>query len=120
MVGSKKYFEYTADTGSKYAIQLDESNTEALNGSDGDYSDSGTSPTISVPRNIRPRYAEYVSADGNTTRRCYALSLAALNAAPPTIVDAVSGLTLSLRRKRGERVRVPYGSDTGQQDGDAT
>lgn len=117
MVGSKRYFEYTSDSGSKYAVQLDESNTRAVGGGANLYSDSGTSSAIGLPKNIVARYVEYVSADTFTTRRCYCMTLAQYNAAPPTIEDAVSGLTLTLRRKRGEKIRVPYGVDTGQTDG---
>ena len=122
MAGSIKWFVYTCDDGSDFALKADESNVEAVNGSTQDF--PGTPPTkYALPRNVKPRRAYYTSADGTVTRGIVCLTTSIYNgvdAAQPTITDAVSGLTLSLKRKKGEEISLPFGADTGLQDGDAT
>jgi len=122
MAGSLKWFPYTDDFGTSYAINLDESNTEAVNGAI-DY--TGTPPLIdAVPRNVRPRSLYYGTTDGLRTIRVTALTPAIYAAAPvnsPTIDDPITaGITLVLQRLVPERRRLPIPNDTGLQDGDIT
>ena len=123
MAGSLKYFVYTYDSGDDYAIKRDESNLEAVNGAIQDFP-TGAAPTrLELPRNITPRYATYVSPDGNVRRNIVCLTQSIYNGletGAPTIVDDTSGLTLELKTKIGERIRLPFGADTGLIDGDNT
>lgn len=123
MTGSRKWFIYTTDAQNDFGIELDESNTEAVNGATQDFPNTGSPATVALPRNIKPRYAIYQSADNTITRKCVALTptiFAGLVANVATIADPVSGTTLILRRVVGEKSRLLFGQDTGQTDGDAT
>jgi hypothetical protein len=124
MAGSKKYFVYTTDAGEDFALLSDESNTEAVNAGTQDYAD-GVVITYEIPKNLRPRFAEYVNAAGTRRIRCYALTQAVYNGIPigaNTIPDPIAGVgTLALRRLEPERLkRLPIALDTGLNDGDAT
>lgn len=122
MAGSIKYFVYTSDSADDWALKRDESNVEAVNGAVQDF--PAVPPTqFELPRNITPRYATYVSQDGTVRRNVVCLTPAIYNGietGAPTIVDQTSGLTLSLKGKVGERIRLPFGVDTGLTDGDNT
>lgn len=122
MAGSIKWFIYTADAGGDFAIKLDESNTETVNGAVQDF--PAVPPTTNaVPRNIRPRKLTYRSLDGLVTRTVVALTpaiFAGAAAGVPSFVDPVSGSTVVLYRLDGESRTLPFGADTGQTDGDAT
>lgn len=119
MAGSLKFFRYLADDGTAFAVQRDESNVEALN--------TGVGVAITpaekykLPSNVKPRSAVYVSLDGLVRRDIIILSPDIYNAltATTTIVDQVSGETLTLKLKKGERLTLPSLSDTALLDGDA-
>lgn len=124
MAGSKKFFIYTTDGGDDFALLADESNTEAVNSSTGDY---GASSTVkyTLPGNIRPRAAIYSNSDKTRNIRCYALTQTIYNGIPSTtasITDPVAGSgTLTLTRLEPERIKLlPVAVDTGLNDGDAT
>lgn len=124
MAGSKKYFVYTTDSGTDFALLADESNTEAVNGSTQDFVAS-LAIQFQLPRNITPRAAIYQNAAGTRTIRCYCLTQAIYNgltAAVPTITDPISGSgTLNLVRLEPERITLlPVAADTGLIDGDDT
>ena len=124
MAGSKKYFVYTTDDGEDFALLADESNTEAVSGGTQDYAD-GVVIKYELPRNVRPRYAEYQNAAGTRKIKCYALTQTIYNGVvigAPTITDPIAATgTLSLRRLVPERLRrLPIALDTGLTDGDAT
>lgn len=122
MVGSRKYFVYTDDRGEDFAVNLDESNVEAVNGAIQDFPD--TPPTVyELPRNIKPRTLVYKSVDGTITKRVVALTEAIYNGAPTNLASVAFpdlGASLRLKEVVPERIRAPFGYDTGQQDGDAT
>lgn len=122
MAGSLKWFPYTDDFGSIYALLADESNVEAINGAL-DY--TGTPVLVdAVPRNVNVRNAIYGTTDGLRSIKIPVLTpalYAGLNTATPTIPDPLgSGLTLVLQRIRPEVRRLPIPNDTGLQDGDLT
>jgi hypothetical protein len=122
MAGSIKWFVYTTDAGEDFALKLDESNTEIVNGGVQDFPD--VPPTQNaLPRNIKPRQLIYRSADGTVTRRVVALTQAIFANAEtgrPSFTEPVNNAVVSLRRKEGEIVSLPFGVDTGLIDGDAT
>lgn len=122
MAGSIKWFPYTDDFGSVYALLADESNVEACNGAL-DY--TGTPVLVdAVPRNVNVRAAYYGTTDGLRTIKVPILTpalYAGLNTATPTIQDPITpALTLVLQRIRPETRRLPIPNDTGLQDGDLT
>lgn len=120
MAGSRKWFVYTDDIGTEYAINLDESNTEAVNGTALDFV-SGT--TNALPRNVKPREIFYSNAARTRTIRCVALTqtiyAGAIAGGVATITDPIAGTgTLGISRANGERRRLPVPLDTGLTDGD--
>lgn len=122
MAGSIKWFLYTDDNGDEFAVKLDESNTEAVNGEAGDYTPSSTT-TAGVPRNIKLREVFYSDPQRLRTIRCVPLTLAnyqgVLNGNIPTITDPITpGFTLALVRANGERRTIPFAQDTGIIDDD--
>jgi hypothetical protein len=127
MAGSIKWFEYTTDNSTVFAIQLDESNVEALVAAAGeaageaDYTSSST-VIFGLPRNVKPRTVSFANSANTVRREIVAPTLAIYNgvAGGATITDAVSGLTLTFVSKKGERISVPRADDTGLNDTDAT
>jgi hypothetical protein len=124
MAGSRKWFVYTTDAGDDYAIQLDESNTEAVNGAAQDFVD-GLGSLAAVPRNIKPREIFYSNQSGTRVIRCVALTntiyTGAIGGGVTTITDPIAGTgNLTLIRANGEKFRIPYAIDTGLDDGDAS
>lgn len=119
MTGSRKWFIYTTDFGDDFAIQLDESNTEFLNGGGQDFG-VGSAIAYSIPRNLTPRVCVFSSADNTIRRNTIALTPTIFNGILPgsTFLDPVSAQTLYLTLKKAERVRVPKPQDTGITDGD--
>lgn len=122
MAGSLKYFKYTTSGGTEYAIKMDESNGEAVGNTDVVAADL---PLVELPRNIKPRYCLYRSADGLTTRKIPVtannVDLAALPAsflvASPIV--AAAGITVIRQSLIGEIQRSISNLDSGQLDGDA-
>lgn len=123
MTGSMKWFVYTSDEGTDFAAFLDESNTESVNGGTQDYPTGAATPVFAIPRNVKPRYAVYQSNDGAITRKVVCLTptiFGSVGSTVATITDsAYPTVTLTLRRTVGEKLRRPYGVDTGINDGDA-
>ena len=122
MAGSRKWFLYTDDAGTDYAINLDESNTEAVNGTALGYPTTG-GPVASLPRNIKPREIFYSNAARTRTIRVVALTAAIysteISSGSAIITDPIAGTgNLALSRANGERRRIPTPLDTGLDDGD--
>lgn len=121
MAGSIKYFVYTTDDGADFSIKLDESNTEFINAGVQDFPNGGIL-IFGLPRNIKPRYLRFRSPDGRTTRKCVALTptiFAGVTAAT-TLPNPNGGADLVLTAKVGEALTIPFGPDTGLNDGDDT
>lgn len=128
MAGSRKWFRYQTDAGATYAINLDESNTEAVMlgaVDDFDYNDTSV-VNDAVPRNIKPRKVFYANAARTRTIGCTVPTQAQYadivsGTAAPTITDPVEGTgDLVLIRAQGESISIPFAADTGLTDGDAT
>lgn len=121
MAGSIKWFPYEDDLGTIFAIRLDESNTEAVNGSL-DF-ESGNLPNA-VPRNVKVREVFYTNAQRTRTIRCVCLTQTIYNGViaggVPTIADPIEPAqpALGLIRGNGERRVLPRPLDTGLTDGD--
>lgn len=123
MAGSNKWFVYTTDDGTDFAIQQDESNTEAINGATKDYV-AGVAIRYALPRNVRPRRAYYRSPDGFRTITAVALTQTIYNGLTgdaTSINDPIDDGILRLVRIRPEIItRLPFANDTGLIDGDET
>lgn len=123
MAGSKKWFEYTTDSGGVFAIEMDESNGEAVGNSD--YTTSST-VTFKLPSNVKKRYARYTSDDGRHARTIPITSPSANVTTLPAsftaqAVGIADGVLVRLREYVGERISmIPQNEDTGLNDGDAT
>lgn len=119
MAGSKKWFIYTTDEGEDYALERDESNTEAVNAGTQDYPAGGT-VLDSLPGNVRPRVAVFRSLDRTVQREivCLTQTIFAALVAGSSFTDPVSGKVVYLSLKRGQWRRIPIGQDTGLDDGD--
>lgn len=65
MVGSKQYFLYETDALQTFVIQIDESNAEAMGAVNPSV---GSTVLYGIPRNLKPRYARYVTASGLRSR----------------------------------------------------
>lgn len=123
MAGSLKWFVYTDDAGENYAIKLDESNTESVNGEIQDFLPDATI-TAGVPVNVKVRRVYYANAARTRVISCVPLNpniyAGIVNGNILTIPDPIDAGTLSLIRLEGERRTLPYGQDTGLTDGDAS
>jgi hypothetical protein len=122
MAGSRRWFSYVLDDGTTVGVNLDESNTEAINGAAANVPPAASAPTRNYPSGTRLRSIYYSSADGNRVIRCVALNATIYAGIPAnlrTITDPISGGTLSFLRKSPERVKAPTFFDTGLNDGDA-
>jgi len=121
MAGSKKWFIYTTDDGTDFAILRDESNVEGTNAGTQDYPDGGT-VKYSLPGNVKPRRIYFANAAGTIRREVVCLTQTIFDAVNggSTMTDGVSGQTLTVSLKRGEEIALPRGVDTGLTDGDAT
>lgn len=123
MAGSLKYFKYTTNGGTAYAIRMDESNGEAVGNTD---LTSDDIPIAALPRNITARYALYRSTDGLTTRK---IPITANNVDLEDLVASftvpratVGGSDVTVYRQSliGEVQRPVTDIDTALTDGDAT
>lgn len=114
MAGSKSYQRYVSDNGQEYSILMDRSNALAVNASA--TATPASLPTITLPRNIKPRYAIYTDASGLIKRKVVLLTaadVAALvagdNFTPP---EETAGVTITFIR--GEEIRLPRLLDSGR------
>lgn len=123
MGGSRKWFVYTTDNGTDFAIEADESNVEAFAAGTQDYPEVGNPPIFAIPKNVRPRHAVFAGAILGSTIKVPIITQTIYNSltGTSTMVDPLdSGNTLALLYKRPERIRLPKGKDTGKVDGDVT
>ena len=122
MAGSIKTFEYQTATNDFYAVNMDESNGVAVGNQD--FTPTSTA-TVFIPRNIKPRFASYRSANGLYQRRIIVTDPTATVETLPASIAAQDGnggtVTVLLTQLTGERVTVfPKAEDTAITDGTAT
>lgn len=113
MAGSMSWQVYTTDDGQSFAIYCDLSNAIAANASAS--TTPQNLPTYGLPRNVKPRYALFKSADGYTTRKVPLLTptdFAALTAGAAFNTNP-GGVNVVLETKIGEKVRIPKQFDSG-------
>jgi hypothetical protein len=119
MAGSLRNFQYTDDADNIYLFKADESNTEAVNGTEANI-ESGNVNNPGLPRSLKPRRVYYSNADRTRTISVIAATLDVYNEPPDGITDPIAGSgTLTLVRKRPEVSRLYPNVDTGLTDGDA-
>lgn len=119
MSGSNKWFTYTSDNGSNWALKGDESNIEGVMGGVNSGAPAGT--LFKTPKNMTERYAVYGNQEGTRQIRVPVLTQTVYNALSPgdTIPDSNGSGTLAFVRKRPELIRdTPTVFDTGLNDGD--
>lgn len=112
MSGSNRYFSYVSDNGNTYAIYASKDNVIGANGGGA----PATLAAVTLPRNIKPRYALFSSDDGLVKRKVPILT--------PTIAAALSSttsftpygetVTVRLTAYRGEKINLPKLADTGR------
>lgn len=120
MAGSRKWFKYTTDSGQVFAVNMDESNGEAVSNPDFGTTDTGV-VTFALPRNVQPRTATYRSFDGRESANVIVCSNTATIANIPEQITLSSGTTANLSQFVGEVFRpIPIAVDTGLNDGDIT
>lgn len=114
MSGSVRYYNYVSDNGQTYAILADKSNIAAVNASGA--AAPGTLPTITLPRNIRPRYALFADPTGLIRRKVPLLTPADVAALSSTTSFVPGGetATVTITAIRGEKVNLPKLADTGR------
>jgi hypothetical protein len=139
MAGSRTWKSYTADNGTVYSVETDESNAEATITSDGADTPllaTRTANSPGKPCGLKMRYANTaLSTNPNIRRKFYIGTSAAMIAAGadgatisapiyPAASDAVgTDAVWSIRSLRGEKSRrapAVAATDTGLTDGDIT
>jgi len=124
MAGSKRWFRYTTDLGQTFAINLDESNTEAVNGAAADVPAAAARPVYNRPAGLKPRRFVYTNASGTRSLTVTVLTPAIYAANPPvpaSIVDTLPEASgnLIFERRIPETTRGIRWGDTGLTGGDA-
>ena len=122
--GSMRPFEYSDDSGTKWALRLDESNTELINPASAGVVPAAATETL--PPNVLRRKVKLVAADGSTktvvvlTRARYdAIAIGQTFAAPAVGEENAAGTAFTVVQKIPERrVRANVSVDTGKIDGD--
>lgn len=122
MAGSERWFTYTSNDGTNWALFGDESNIEAANPVAGQ-AGAPQNQVYKYPRNLKPRYAVYTNQAGTRNIKVPILTELIYNALDnaSTIPDQIAGGsdTLALKRKRPELIGpIPTAFDTGLNDGD--
>ena len=127
MAGSRKWMIYVADDGTEYAVQIDESNAEALGFQD-ITADNVT--TLPLPKGYKMRSVSVQDPVSGARRELpvgTAVASVTIAAAVGILLPLLnaSGLATALTLfntlyTSGERVARPRAFDTGLLDGDAT
>lgn len=114
MAGSMSYQRYVSDNGQAYAILMDRTNALAVNASAS--ATPASLPTITLPRNIKPRYAIYTDTSGLVKRKVVLLTAADVAAlvADDNFVPTEESATVRITYIQGERIRLPKLADTGR------
>jgi len=116
----RRWFGYIDDYGELYAVELDETNTEAVNAT-ADESPAQV-PSNTLPRTITPRTVRYNDSAGLFSRSVVLLgnTPASLNGVPLTVTFDTKGgpIEMQLTSYIGERQRIVTATDTRQLDGD--
>jgi len=128
MAGSRKYLKYTADNGTVYAANIDESNGEYSNFGFTDYATGENNPVL--PKGLVMRHVLLGSQTGTnerTSRKLYigtngavAAILALASILLPWYVGAGGFMAFVPISYKAEKSVIAKSDDTGLLDGDAT
>jgi len=127
MAGSRKWMKYTSDAGVEYAVQIDESNSEAIGMGWLDYGDEDTTPVL--PRGLVMRTIRAVDPVSGATRQIPVGNVGATAFATGGSIllqsfmpGATGVIAFEIISALGEQFRQgrPRSGDTGLTDGDAT
>jgi hypothetical protein len=100
MSGSKRYFRYRDDLGNDYAVQLDESNSEATIGGEPLMLQRNISTLDPLPTGLKPRYIiAQTTLPADLGSKVYSRKFKVGN--PAAIVQAGSGAVLSAQAYPG-------------------
>jgi hypothetical protein len=123
MAGSKRYFAYESDSGTVFAVLLDESNTEIVNGANANVPEIAARPTFFQPVGMKLRRFIFSNDDGTRQLSCvvlrpstYATPTANIGAIPDPLPGASGNLSF-LRRVPEVQRSIRWG-DSGLTDGD--
>lgn len=121
MAGSNRWFTYTSNDGTNWALYADESNTEAANPVAGNVG-APQNQIYKPPANLKPRYAVFINEARTRSLKVPILNEAIYNALDNTntIPDPlIPANALGFARKRPEIIGpIPTIFDTGLTDGD--
>jgi len=108
------YQRYVSDNGQAYAILMDRTNALAVNASA--TATPAALPTITVPRNIKPRYAIFSDTSGNIKRKVVLLTAADVAAlvADKNFTPPEEAAPVRITFIKGEEIRLPRLLDTGR------
>lgn len=122
MAGSKRTFNYTSDNGTVFALVLDESNTEAVNGTSANVPAAAARSIIPRPVGLKPRRFFYLNSANQRVISCIVLNPTIYAGTPPaTIPDLIAGGSnvLNFIRRVPESYPGIRWADTGQTDTDS-
>jgi len=114
MSGSLSYQTYQSDNGQSYAILVDKSNALAVNASA--VATPASLPTITLPRNIKPRYVLFTDETSTIKRKVVLLKPSDVVAIVATSSFVPGGETSTVRVSymQGESIRLPKLVDTAR------
>lgn len=114
MSGSLSYQVYVSDNGQSYAIKVDKSNALAVNASAS--ATPASLPPVTLPRNIKPRYALFYDATSLIKRKVVLLRPSDVAALTATASFTPGGetATVNIASIHGESILVPHLADTGR------
>lgn len=118
MAGSKRWFLYTADDNTQFAINLDNSNTVAINGTGKEYAKV---TKYAIPQNLKPRSVRFKSDDGKRVLKAVVLTQGQyntlINLKNPFVtqdpLDTVRNLTITGKTYPETFKQIPSVVDTG-------
>lgn len=120
MAGSLRWFNYTSDRGTTYAVFLDESNSKGVGTPGGALFPTVFAVQPQLPKGVTMRYLNcFLSTDNTQKRRFWVGTVAAFTALSDGGSILAGGLTWNVSSARGEKQRSAYVGDTGQTDGTA-
>lgn len=122
MAGSLVYRTYTRDSGVTASLKIDESNAESTSGGTA-LLGAFSAAAEGLSRLVQPRYVNTQLSTNPLQRKKFIVGTAAIFAAISNggqVLEGsgAGGLVWNVTSKRGEKVTIANGTDTGLTDGD--